>query len=273
MAASRAFSNKRSRRPNILINNGIGAEVRDLRSDVEEGFIHVEAEIDLLSAGSAEVANIATLEALPAEAPPLVFVSTTKCYWMRHLDSTLTTDGITIVNAIGGGRWQRKVTTTALDWLSQAAWTIDPLLGNDENPGGALAPLSTAAELDRRLSVGAIRQHVTVTIVAGATVPNLELTIATGIYRFNVVGTPTTLASGTVDTLIERTHAGSTPQSALLTDAGVLDWTPFVGRRIRITSGAAAGSIAWGAKGSPNGLGLNVARVSRFCGPPPTSGG
>jgi len=219
--------------------------------------------------GNLEVATIAALGPLPddGDTPDLVWVRSVLCLWHRNRASTLAVDGITVVAASGGGNWERMVPSTAPDWLVQADWGIDPMLGDDENPGTTALPLRTSDELDRRLSVGTLRQETTVTVPAGAVMLKLEAEVDPGPYRLIVDGVPTTLYTGTVDTFVDRVHAGAVPQGALLTDLGIADWGPWVNQRIRITDGASVGAIAWVAKANPNGLGLNVARTGRFTAP------
>ncbi len=207
------------------------------------------------------VVDLAALAALGASTPNLCWVESLKCYWHRDLASVLAPDGITVVAALGGGNWERIVPTTSLDWLSQAAWAIDPVGGDDENNGGPGAPLATTAELDRRLSVGPIAQHTLVLIAPTGPLPVIDFTIDTAEFTFSIVGVPTVVHTGVVTTYTDRVHA--TPISARLTEAA-FDFTPFEGYRLRITNGAAVGAFSWIDKANPGGAGVNVASVSRF---------
>ncbi len=221
-------------------------------------------------AGSAAVANVATLASLGVASPDLVWVESVACYWHRNARSTLPADGITVAAAIGGGNWERLVYSTAPQWLAQATWYIDPLLGGDENVGDAGHPLATFAELDRRWSAGPLRQATTITVAAGALVPVAELDVDTDGYLVTIVGTTTVLRNGVVNTYAERVHTGA-PTPSLLTDAGVADWTSEKGVRLRISSGARENAIAWVAAENPGGAGVNVAATCRFGGVPPAT--
>lgn len=218
--------------------------------------------------GNTIVADLASLAALPdsGDVSDLVWVDSLLCYWHRNRFSLLASDGITVLPAIGGGNWERIVSTTAPDWCSQASWGVDPVLGDDENVGTPASPLATFAELDRRLSVGAIQQSTEVALPAGAVLPDskvsVQLPVATAGVTFTIRGTPTTVIDGTIASYVDRNHA--TGVGTQITSAAVPDWTAFEGMRIRITSGAATGAIAWIGKANPAGVGVATARTSRF---------
>jgi hypothetical protein len=214
--------------------------------------------------GFSSVANLAVLAALTTEASGYVYVNTLLCFWKRNTTSVLTPDGITIVAAVGGGNWERIVSTTAFDWLSQAVWYINPVAGNDENIGSVAAPIATFIELNRRISVGSIRQNTTINIPAGTTISSANLEVDTGGFLLTINGVVATSYTGSVNVYTERSHI--TPEASLLTDNILTDYTPYVGTRIRTTSGTSA--IAWFAGVSPGGVGVNVAAVSRFGGVP-----
>jgi len=210
--------------------------------------------------------NLTTLAALSSASSGYIWINSLLCFWKRNTSSSLTPDGITVIAAVGGGNWEREISTTAPDWLSQATWYIDPSTGNDENIGSATAPLATFAELNRRLSVGGLKQDITVYVVAESVISYAMLEIDTNGYLFTIAGVPTTVRTGIVNTYTERSHI--TPEVSMLTDSGVADWIANVWQRIRITSGASAQSVAWVAATSPGGVGVNVAAVNRFGGVP-----
>jgi len=217
------------------------------------------------STDSAQLASVANLTELAAVLDAdLCWVQSLLCYFHRQSTSTLAPDGITIVTAAAGGNWERIVETTGLDWLSQIGWTIDPATGNDENAGGAAAPLATFDELQRRLSVGVLATTALVTIAAGASVPHCWLDVDVGENAMLIEGQETVVATDAVATFADRNHA--TPESALLTAAAIADWTPYVGMRLRMTSGTALGAIAWVARANPHAAGVDVASISQFTG-------
>jgi hypothetical protein len=149
----------------------------------------------------------------------------------------------------------------------QTDWYIDGTNGLDSNSGiNGAAPLKTGAELARRLGPTATwPAGCTVHVMAAGMIDSLVLsgnTAAAG-TSVNVIGTPTQQANaGLVTAYTGMDHA--TPKSPILICAGIADWTPYVGMRVRITAGANAGAVAWILKANAHGLGLNVARTSMW---------
>jgi hypothetical protein len=213
-------------------------------------------------AGSIDtVADIATLSLLAAGSPNLVWVNTVTCFWRRIPTSTLVPDGITVVAAIGGGRWERLVPTTARDWLVQATWYVDPTLGDDENPGTQLLPIQTFDEFERRVSIGKIGVDMTVNVVEGASITRVDLEVDTGGTQvLNIQGAGTTVITDDIGTFTPLSHV--TPSATQITGTAILDFTPYIGARCRVTSGAATGAIFWVASVNPGGAGVGTARIS-----------
>lgn len=172
----------------------------------------------------------------------LVFVRSVRDFFVLDKASALTADDTTIADAIGGGQWLRMGFDNER-WTHQAAWFIDPAAADDEGDGSAGDPLRTHAELGRRaMNNGAqIPQSVTVTIVS--TLPadtdpveiDVELTDPTAVIRY--VGTPTQIESGTLSAATPLVSGTNLPD---VTGPGL-----FLGDRIRLTSGASTGAIAW----------------------------
>lgn len=143
-------------------------------------------------------------------------------------------------------------------------WHLDRVLGDDANDGSAAHPLKTGAELSRRLGPWARwSQSVTITVGVNGLADALTVkgdTVLAGVH-VDIVGTPTQLAdAGTVTAYTVMDHA--TPRGPTIKCTGIADWTPYVGKRLRVTSGANEGAILWVVKASPNGLGLDVARCT-----------
>lgn len=245
-----------------------GASLVRLERGTCGGLPNVQAALNQLFAGGGGIvsADLSSLAALPATVGGLVYVETLLCYFHRNQLSTLTPDGITVIAANGGGNWERLVPTTALDWLSQAAWYIDSAAGDDENAGDVANPLATSDELNRRLSVGSLQQNTTVTIVEGTTLDHFVLNIDIDTYSIDIVGEPTLVTSDTVSAYSARNHA--TPVGYRMEATGIADWTPYVGMRVRGTSGASTGAYCWVAREDPQGAGLDVARISQPSGLP-----
>jgi hypothetical protein len=159
----------------------------------------------------------------------------------------------------------RSALALAVYYWSFHDWYLDSVNGSDTNSGTtAGTSLRTAEELSRRLAVSVPIDHpVTVHMAPGA-----YGTLAVSVIQsalacpFNVVGTPTYTDIGTVTSYTDRVVATNT--AAHLAATGAADWTPYVGRRVDVLSGASAGAVAWVAKANPHALGLGVARVSRF---------
>ncbi len=144
-------------------------------------------------------------------------------------------------------------------------WYIDGTIGNDANDGlTAGTPLKTGAELLGRLGSYAIwPQSVTIHVLANGMIDNL---IVRGALLYlgthvDVVGVPTVLATDVVSAFTNLVHA--TPVATLLTSTAIPDWTPYVGRRVTVTSGAVAGATMWIGAANPGGAGLQVAQVTR----------
>lgn len=150
--------------------------------------------------------------------------------------------------------------TGGFDYLTQATWYVNSATGNDANDGAtALTPLLTLAELGRRWQGRTLAQNTTINLSGTFTEP-LQL-FATNPLNFTVtvVGqAPTQTGTGSL-TAAFVAYAPATNVDAKVTDAAQT-WAPLIGHRVRMTSGAANGAIAWLIKD----LGANVARVSQF---------
>lgn len=133
----------------------------------------------------------------------------------------------------------------ALPFITQADWAVDPVNGDDTNPGTPVEPLETMAELDRRWNGRVFAPSVTaVTLALGSGFPvGADLIIPAVVFpvpaTLTVTGSMTTSDSGTV-TAYTAPVGGV---RALLTDAAQ-DFTLSVRRRIRFTDGPAAGSVS-----------------------------
>ena len=103
--------------------------------------------------------NIAALGALPAAAlqdGTQATVQSNGSLWVLLKPSALTPDGITIINANGGGQWIRSLTLIAAQAQAQLVWNVDKQnvsgTASDENTGlTSGTALRTVAEIMRRL--------------------------------------------------------------------------------------------------------------------------
>jgi hypothetical protein len=207
------------------------------------------------------VPDITALKALTVTSPTRVWVESVKCYWRRESSSPYTPDDITIAAAIGGGNWERITPTTVLDWCQQSDLYVNPTTGHDENPGTLAMPVRTVEELTRRLSVGTLQQDTTVHVAAGA-ITSAKLDVDGGGHTVTLRGTMALVVNTTVSVWTALSHA--TPEGCLLEAAGIADWTPLAGARVRFLDGDAAGVTTWIGTVNPHGAGVDVARV----GPP-----
>jgi hypothetical protein len=194
-------------------------------------------------------ANVAALAAFPSASQPfgqLAFVQTVQAYWTYTPGATETPDGITIINALGGGQWIRLI-EPSLFWQEQVRWDVDPVTGNDENNGISPAtPLKTAAEYTRRTGTGDNRVVFgQVDVFIHNSLPATDQLLFAAHFQsqssvLNFHGVPAVAHSGTLSGFDQYNQVAGT--ATQIHDAAALDFTPFVGQQVLITSGAAAGS-------------------------------
>lgn len=153
-------------------------------------------------------------------------------------------------------------------WGIQPVWYVDPRnstgLASDDNVGDtALNPLLTMTELAFRLSRPTIiRVPPTVNMLSAGTANDgffYDLALDTD-YDYpagvDIVGFATELATGTLTAATPQNPATNAYET--ITIAG-FDWTPYVGKRVRVVSGTNVGACGWVAKAVSTG----VAVVSR----------
>lgn len=162
------------------------------------------------------------------------------------------------------GRW--VATSPPASYLTQAAWYVNSATGNDNNDGlTAATPLLTLAELTRRWQGRVFAPSIlAVNVYLAGTFPSEKLLLNATFPAPNanpvvtVTGAKTTVASGTV-TAYQAWNSAADLRGQM-TD-GAQDFTAQVRRRVRLTSGAGAGGLAW--IGSLGG-GVTIANTSRF---------
>lgn len=159
---------------------------------------------------------------------------------------------------------------------TQTTWSVNTTTGNDANVGTAASPLLTYAEFFRRwnkLIVAASVATIAVTFIGDPPVgTELLLDGATflGPTVVTVSGTMTTTDSGSITAAYQVWNgaaAGADGQRGLLTDAAQ-DFTASVLRRIRMTSGAANGSVS---NVMSLGGGVTLANTGQFCSVTPST--
>lgn len=185
-----------------------------------------------------------------------VWINSVEAFFMLDAASVVAADGITIAApAVGPGRWFR-VPGFSVKWTTQTAWFVSPA-GDDENTGLVVgSPIQTLNELSRRISGGTIDASVLVTLAAGFVGDlDLELFIDNDSVFFQIQGNVTSTAPAAL-TAVTPTNPGADTRGLVTTAATVfVDLT-----RVRLTSGASAGAIAWVTRVP----GANQANVSRW---------
>lgn len=86
---SRSFGTSRALRPNVLAGSGRGAEIRDLRNDVEAAFKSAEDEIDAISLGGIILADTVVVDdvsKLPAPAGNVITLENKAYMWNGQVD-------------------------------------------------------------------------------------------------------------------------------------------------------------------------------------------
>lgn len=161
---------------------------------------------------------------------------------------------------------QLQVDVTAPGWLAayltQAAWYVNSVTGDDANDASIGAPIKTLGELTRRFEGRTVSPALaTLTINLAGTFPTEYLTLdfaVAGTTTVDVTGQTTQVDSGTITAYTAENPATTTRRA--LTDAAQ-DFTAHVRRRMRMTGGAQSGAVAW--IGSLGG-GVTVANMSAF---------
>ena len=221
------------------------------------------------------VPNIAALSATPTAAlvsGNQAWVETVRATWVLDTTSTLTPEvpPITIAPAVGGGNWIRLPEADPT-WLYVNDWFINATTGNDEADGQTLlTPLRTHGELERRWNGGTLAPSTTTagglslvcTVTLQTSLPATDPVFVRCIlgrtvflwYKGGADGAPLYTGTFTAVTPI----ATSTNQALQLTDAAIVAWAPYLGKRWRITSGARLNVMGWVARD----LGAQTARSS-----------
>lgn len=153
------------------------------------------------------VSNLAALALVDAGQLPtgaVKRVNSLRTNFILDKASVLAPDTITVIAAVGGGRWIRQAPDGAdRVWLEQAEWYIDPAVGNDESSGNVAAPLKTWAEFARRTGydAGEVLAASTVVNVQGSIPGTDPITVDVSVPRgkyFVLQGARTTVVDGVV---------------------------------------------------------------------------
>lgn len=168
----------------------------------------------------------------------LAWVASVSATWVLRLDSALTPDGITVVDALGvaGAQWHR-LESDYVFFEKQAVWHIDPAVGDDENDGlTALTALATFAELIRRwqFDQAELLQNTDVFIRSDLD-PVLDartrvaVTVGQSAY-LRIIGVPTTVYTSNASAATQTNAATNTQFN--ITDAAMPDFDTYADHRI-----------------------------------------
>lgn len=149
--------------------------------------------------------------------------------------------------------------------ITQADWYVDSAVGDDDLGNGTeTSPFKTLGRLSDELYGGTFKQITTIYIAGDFSNEAFELVASADPDVYILLqGAPNIAASGTLTNFTNLNVA--TNQQVELEDT-TIDFTPSVGKRIRMTSGAALDGISWIAKVDPSGGGTDTARVGVFSG-------
>lgn len=186
-----------------------------------------------------------------------VWVATKRDDYELHKTSGLTADGQNIVTAHSGGlaRWHAKGLPDIF-WASQPTW-FKSAAGNDENSGvDAGHPVKTYAEILRRVGTLRPNQYTKVTLSADTlTAADPVLIPPLGpLGVWHIVGTRSAVYANNAGGFTTVTNLNRATQTLpRVKDTALSDTWQNLGYngassiyRIRTTTGASAGAIAWG---------------------------
>jgi hypothetical protein len=213
--------------------------------------------VDYLAGGSSSLFAVANTSALGVvddtaiDNGSVVSMLSVKNLWFLDKNSTLSTDGITVIATNSGtGRWIRMI-QSHLSWRKQAAWYIDQASGDDENDGStAGTALASHEEFQRRVADEdqPIDVDMVVTFTSDYT-GDIENTVSVSqVTQYGSItyqGQRTVIFSGTVTAVTPwatGTTAGTFSDSALatsFTSSGGLN------KLCVLTSGTNSGAASW----------------------------
>jgi hypothetical protein len=176
-----------------------------------------------------------------------IFVASYRQEWRLEKTSSAVLQADMVIAAVGGGRWFREIAADPV-WTGQLTWECDSVAGSDEGTGMPGFPLKTLAELSRRLQNVQGGATYVVNILGAATSatdlplfrPRIIPGVAGSVMAIRFVGLRTVMALGSGALTAATATAGNVQGSI----AGPAVWANFIGRHIRMTSGAANGAVA-----------------------------
>lgn len=192
-------------------------------------------------------ADLLTLAAIPVASyndGVSVFVQSLGVSFTYSYSNADTADGITIVDSDVQGQWVRNLLPVCN--LDASDVYVDATTVSPEGDGTAPLPFASLKEVIRRWRGRPLTGSRTVYVVGDHT----ETVSFSGAFEISgdlsssitIVGTKTTLATGTITTYVDMSGTTSNALSATLS-TGTL--AGFAGKRLRLTSGAHVGAVCW----------------------------
>ncbi len=186
------------------------------------------------------------------------YVNDLKCTFIYDQTSTLTPDGITIIDSNFGGNWLRQNTDPVNnEWGKQTDWYIDPTNGVDTNPATLALPIKTLAEWHRRTN--GIADSIEMYVRLLGNVPQSDsMPSHIGFKNFGklfIAGTRTAVETGVLTGVTSPNYATNTPTQI----TAATDWTAHVGRLVYFTESNAWCRIA---KNSGGGVAVTTEIVA-----------
>ena len=220
----------------------------------------------------ANLNQLTDLRAPDVEAGSLAWVQSLRAAFVLDRSGTESpVDGQLVAAGDGVGLWRRMrpFWRETPPWRDRTEWYIDATNGSVEGDGSAGSPISSWSEFQQRLAGGIVGRTTVHILTDLDEVLDCETLTETGRWddpesTFLYV----TGEQGAQAVLTTEITAWTDPNAvanewALLEAAGVADWSGYVGSRIAVLDGPAAGSVCYVGTADPAGAGLDVARVSQ----------
>jgi hypothetical protein len=212
-----------------------------------------------------DIAGLAVHPPTPYPAGALAWIETLRALFVLDRSATeAPVSGQLVVADDGAGLWRRlDVYGSAVSpWAAQTEWYIDANNGDVENDGAAAGrALPCWMELEARLRHQILTATTTVHLASDLDEAIRASWSLRGGY-FLLDGCSGITVEGTDTLSVVTAKSAVTNEWLLVQAAGIADWTPYIGRRLRITAGARENCVMWVLAADPDALGAHVARVT-----------
>ncbi len=191
-----------------------------------------------------------------------IYLTSVRDCFVYNAINTDTDDGISIIQpTTGAGRWIRNCYTNNV-WVLQTTWYIDPINGDDENDGlTSGTAIKTHREYERRTGTESPSPTADTNIYILNPFPydpliHFQRRVPTGLVVTRIMyhGSQTVSHTGTFSSVTAR--SASTNVQCTVAD-GTFNWTPYVGKMIRVPARNAYAFII-------KNLGAGSARLSTW---------